>query len=579
MDLSTRTIRLPAASGTRDGQEERARRRRIAWWLLCIGLALGVAIIVISAALVFGSPQLTASMPRGTTEVSLDSTIRVTAQGWSAYVDSASLWMTPLAPASGVEASEVQIQVQAISEPWPPGQTVLLVLPAEGALRPDAAYRLTVQASALPIPLPWLAATPLEEQIRFTTQPSPRPLANETVELKTWGAPLAIRWSLPLEDLQYEVTPPVESRAWIDGAEPNVAYILIEEPEASQYRITMTDARATNGVHLQQPADFTMVPPAQPKPLDTEEPLPIRLGAPFEIRWNVPLQHIAYQISPETTATWEIDQGDATTVRLRLDGLRQGTEYRLEVLDAVAASGAPLAEPTTIRLVTPPALQPPTLQTGTGASWAPISARPTIAFNTPIADRAAAVAAISVEPAVPGSFQWLDDRRVQFVPSQSWPFDRLVTFRVQPGPGHASSASGSYLEKAAVLSFRTEPRKIIDVDISDQRLTLIEGDQSVRSFLVASGIPGADTPLGEYRVLYKMPTAHFTGVNEIANVEYDLPDVKWVLPFMGDYTIHGAYWRETFGRPGSNGCVSLSDDDAKVVYDWAPVGTTVRIHE
>src|SRR5439155_3588575 len=75
-----------------------------------------------------------------------------------------------------------------------------------------------------------------------------------------------------------------------------------------------------------------------------------------------------------------------------------------------------------------------------------------------------------------------------------------------------------------------------------------------------------------------MPTARFVGYNAAANHAYTLPDVKWVLAFMGDYTIHGAYWRQAFGTPGSNGCVSLTDGDAQVVYNWATEGTLVRIH-
>jgi lipoprotein-anchoring transpeptidase ErfK/SrfK len=50
------------------------------------------------------------------------------------------------------------------------------------------------------------------------------------------------------------------------------------------------------------------------------------------------------------------------------------------------------------------------------------------------------------------------------------------------------------------------------------------------------------------------------------------------MPFLGDYTIHGAYWRGRFGTPGSDGCVSLPDADAKVVFDWANEGTPVTIH-
>jgi len=50
------------------------------------------------------------------------------------------------------------------------------------------------------------------------------------------------------------------------------------------------------------------------------------------------------------------------------------------------------------------------------------------------------------------------------------------------------------------------------------------------------------------------------------------------MPFMGDYTIHGAYWRPVFGRTGSAGCISLSDPNAKHVYDWAEEGTPLHVH-
>jgi lipoprotein-anchoring transpeptidase ErfK/SrfK len=59
---------------------------------------------------------------------------------------------------------------------------------------------------------------------------------------------------------------------------------------------------------------------------------------------------------------------------------------------------------------------------------------------------------------------------------------------------------------------------------------------------------------------------------------YDVADVPWVLPFMGDYTFHGAPWRHNWGTPLSNGCVSMPTAAAKRVYDWTPVGTQVTIH-
>src|SRR5207244_238793 len=82
---------------------------------------------------------------------------------------------------------------------------------------------------------------------------------------------------------------------------------------------------------------------------------------------------------------------------------------------------------------------------------------------------------------------------------------------------------------------------------------------------------------GTFSVYMKAPQMRFRGVNPDGS-HYDIPDVHWVMPFWGDYTIHGAYWRPRFGVPGSDGCVSMTDADAKLVYDWADVGTPVVIH-
>jgi len=52
-----------------------------------------------------------------------------------------------------------------------------------------------------------------------------------------------------------------------------------------------------------------------------------------------------------------------------------------------------------------------------------------------------------------------------------------------------------------------------------------------------------------------------------------------LLPSLfGDYALHGAPWRQTWGVPQSNGCVSMPTPAAKFVYDWAPVGTPVTVH-
>jgi len=78
-------------------------------------------------------------------------------------------------------------------------------------------------------------------------------------------------------------------------------------------------------------------------------------------------------------------------------------------------------------------------------------------------------------------------------------------------------------------------------------------------------------------VHYKVAKLRMRGVTP-SGVYYHIPDVPWVLVFWGDFTFHSAPWRSQFGFPRSNGCVSMPTAAAKYLYDWAPVGTPIRIH-
>ena len=61
---------------------------------------------------------------------------------------------------------------------------------------------------------------------------------------------------------------------------------------------------------------------------------------------------------------------------------------------------------------------------------------------------------------------------------------------------------------------------------------------------------------------------------------YDLPGVPWNLYFTQEgAVIHGAYWHTSFGSPYSHGCVNLWPDDARTLYMWAELGTTVIVED
>jgi len=122
--------------------------------------------------------------------------------------------------------------------------------------------------------------------------------------------------------------------------------------------------------------------------------------------------------------------------------------------------------------------------------------------------------------------------------------------------------------------------KTIKVDLSEQRLYSYDRGRLVKSFLISSGKKGFDTPIGKFSVFKKRPLVRmswFYGENNPNN--YDLANVPSVLFFKGPFTLHGAYWHHNWGHRMSHGCVNISLDNSKWLYDWTPVGTTVLIQE
>jgi LysM repeat protein len=112
----------------------------------------------------------------------------------------------------------------------------------------------------------------------------------------------------------------------------------------------------------------------------------------------------------------------------------------------------------------------------------------------------------------------------------------------------------------------------IDVNLSTQRLTAYEGSTPVRSTLVSTGLPGTRTPTGEYRIYVKYTSTAMSGPG------YYLPNVPYTMYFHRGYGLHGTYWHANFGRPMSHGCINLPTPEAQWIYNWAPIGTPVKIH-
>jgi lipoprotein-anchoring transpeptidase ErfK/SrfK len=123
--------------------------------------------------------------------------------------------------------------------------------------------------------------------------------------------------------------------------------------------------------------------------------------------------------------------------------------------------------------------------------------------------------------------------------------------------------------------------KLIEVNVVTKQMWLYDKGVLYQQFPISAGAPETPTPIGQYQIFSKLAVQDMRGYN--ANgTKYFQPHVHWINYFLpGGYAVHGNYWRSQswFGAiNSSHGCVSLPDDQAKIVYDWAPLGTTVITH-
>jgi lipoprotein-anchoring transpeptidase ErfK/SrfK len=121
--------------------------------------------------------------------------------------------------------------------------------------------------------------------------------------------------------------------------------------------------------------------------------------------------------------------------------------------------------------------------------------------------------------------------------------------------------------------------KLILVDISEQHMYVYDGDTLVYSFVASTGRNNY-TKVGTFAVQSKIPNAYGS--------TWDI----WMPDWLGIYYAGGSengihalpilpngatLWSGYLGSPISYGCVVLDTYDAELLYNWADIGTPVKI--
>ncbi len=113
------------------------------------------------------------------------------------------------------------------------------------------------------------------------------------------------------------------------------------------------------------------------------------------------------------------------------------------------------------------------------------------------------------------------------------------------------------------------PKEIsILIDTGARRMTVYSGRQVLRVYPVAVGKPSTPTPPGDWRIMTK-----------IVNPDWNALGTRWMglsIPH-GNYGIHGTNNPASIGHAVSNGCIRLHNENVEELFEWARIGTPVRI--
>ncbi|NLE43642.1 MAG: L,D-transpeptidase family protein [Chloroflexi bacterium] len=125
------------------------------------------------------------------------------------------------------------------------------------------------------------------------------------------------------------------------------------------------------------------------------------------------------------------------------------------------------------------------------------------------------------------------------------------------------------------------PGKLIEINLTQQRLRAYQDGDLVFDFTCSTGMSSTPTIAGQFQVLFKEESA-FAG-----RWSLDMPYFMAIYQ-EGPEFFNGIHelpitasghrmWASALGWPASYGCVILDVGDAEALYNWAPVGTLVRI--
>ena len=149
-------------------------------------------------------------------------------------------------------------------------------------------------------------------------------------------------------------------------------------------------------------------------------------------------------------------------------------------------------------------------------------------------------------------------------------------YLLEYGNNYSLIKTPNYIGYVSNSSLQDINSKLIEVDLSDQIITLYyNNDILIRSNIV-SGKNTTPTNIGSFKIMSKETDRYLKGSDYNVHVDY------W-MPFDGGIGLHDSNRKEFGGniykKNGSHGCVNLPHDVAEYIYNNIETGTKVLVHK
>ncbi|MEU4848222.1 L,D-transpeptidase [Streptomyces gilvosporeus] len=208
-----------------------------------------------------------------------------------------------------------------------------------------------------------------------------------------------------------------------------------------------------------------------------------------------------------------------------------------------------------------------------------------ILFDHPIAtDRRAEIEKalkVTTQPYVQGAWGWVKDYsgkdRIDWRPKDYWPSGTKVSVKGALA-GINSGSAGGWFARDYNFGFSIGADHKAVIDVPSHTLTMYENGKKVGSVVGSAGSPQDPTRGGVHTVRSKN-AAETMDSSTIGHGNEWMLDSKWVTHLTASGTfLHSAPWNHQIGVANtSHGCFGMTTGDAKKVFDFLTIGSTVEV--